>query len=256
MFIITLALFNIKILWITKGDFQVNSNITKETSIVSNSNDRETGLRILVMTSVSAEREAVLRGLNGAKGIDVMITGVGLAAAAASTATALATAKYDLVVNAGIAGGFSGQAEVGSLVVANEIVAADLGAQTLEGFCSLDELGFGSASIPVDSTLVNRVTEALKVAGLPVKTGPVLSVSTVTDTVATALALASRVPGATAEAMEGYGVGTAAHNHGMPILEIRAISNLVGLRDRSSWRIEEALSILESASSTLLEVLK
>jgi futalosine hydrolase len=212
-------------------------------------------MRVLVVTSVSAERDAVLRGLQGDGRFDVLVAGVGAAAAAASTATALAASEYGLVVNAGIGGGFVGKAEVSSLVVANEIIAADLGAETSEGFCSLDKLGFGSTRIPVDAGLMTRVTEALRAAGLPVTSGPVLTVSTVTGTAATAIELATRVPGATAEAMEGYGVATAARHHGVPILEIRAISNAVGPRDRSAWRIKEALDVLESASSVIVEVL-
>ncbi|MFY0543807.1 futalosine hydrolase [Brevibacillus sp. H7] len=216
----------------------------------------KSGTRVLVVTSVAAERDAVLRGVGSTGNFDVLAAGVGPAAAAASTASALAAADYGLVVSAGIGGGFAGKAEVGSLVVANEIVAADLGAQTPEGFCSLDELGFGSTRIPVDAELVTRVTQALQEAGLPVTTGPVLTVSTVTGTAAAALELAARVPGATAEAMEGYGVATAAHARSVPIMEIRAVSNTVGPRDRASWRIEEALHVLETASSVLREVLQ
>jgi futalosine hydrolase len=212
------------------------------------------GKRILVMTAVPLERDAVCRGLRGDSRFDVLASGVGPAAAAAGTATALATVGYDLVISAGIGGGFAGKAEVGSLVVASEMIAADLGVQTPQGFCSLDKLGFGSTRIPVEPSLVSRITARLREAGLPVHTGPVLTVSTVTGTAETALELASRVHGATAEAMEGFGVATAAMQRGVPILEIRAISNLVGPRDRASWRIEVALNKLEKASSVLPEV--
>ena len=215
----------------------------------------ESGMRILVMTAVSVEREAVLRGLHSDRRFDVLLAGVGPVSAAVNTAKVLATAEYGLVVSAGIGGGFPGKAGVGSLVVANEIVAADLGVETPEGFSSIDELGFGSTRIQVDASLVNGVTEALLAAGLPVKTGPVLTVSTVTGTAESAAKLAARVPGATAEAMEGYGVALAAHDRGVPILELRAISNQVGPRDRSAWRIKEALDVLEAASAVLLEVL-
>jgi futalosine hydrolase len=213
-------------------------------------------MRVLVMTSVSVEKDAILRGLTENSRFNVLVGGVGTAAAAASTATALADAEYDLVVCAGIAGGFKGRAEVGSLVVASEIVAADLGAQTPEGFRSLEELGFGSTRVPVDAGLVNQVIEGLHAAELPVTAGPILSVSTVTGTVATAMELAWRVPGAAAEAMEGYGVAIAAGLRGVPVLEIRAISNPIGPRDRAAWSIDEALKALESASSVLEEVLQ
>ncbi|SPF44134.1 conserved hypothetical protein [Candidatus Desulfosporosinus infrequens] len=54
--------------------------------------------------------------------------------------------------------------------------------------------------------------------------------------------------------MEGYGVGYAAFERGVPVLEIRAISNMVGPRERSTWRIKEALDVLEATSSILTEV--
>ncbi|MGI6187352.1 MAG: futalosine hydrolase, partial [Brevibacillus sp.] len=98
--------------------------------------------------------------------------------------------------------------------------------------------------------------EALREAGLPVSTGPVLTVTTVTGTAETARTLGVRVPGAAAEAMEGYGVAVAARQCGLPVLEVRAISNPVGPRDRASWRIAEALNALEAASSVFLEVLR
>jgi len=211
---------------------------------------------ILVMTSVTAEKDAVLRGLRDDSRFDVRVGGVGPVTMAASTATVLATASYDLVVNAGIAGGFVGKADIGTLAVASDIIAADLGAQSPEGFLSLDELGFGSARVAIDKNLATQVTEALRAAGLIVNMGPILTLSTVTGTAATAEELTKRVPGATAEAMEGFGVATAARQHGIPVLEIRAISNAVGPRDRAAWRIPDALKALEAASTVLAEVLR
>ena len=212
-------------------------------------------MRVLVMTAVSAERDAVLRGLHSDSRFDVLVAGVGSVVAAVNTARALATAEYSLVISAGIGGGFPGRAEVGSLVVATGIVVADLGAETSEGFCSLDELGFGFTHVQTDASLVDHFSEALRAAKIPVNIGPVLTVSTVTGTAARAAELAARIPGATAEAMEGYGVGYAAFDLGVPVLEIRVISNMVGPRDRSTWRIKEALDVLEAASAVLTEVL-
>lgn len=213
-------------------------------------------MKILVVTSVSAEKEAVLRGLGDTDSFDVVIGGVGAAAAAASTAAALSSGEYRLVVCAGIGGGFVDRAEIGSLVIASEIIAADLGAETPGGFLPLEELGFGQSRIQADQAAARAVTEAVQKAGLPVTLSPVLTVSTVTGTEQTTRLLAQRIPGAAAEAMEGYGVAVAASQRGIPVLEIRAVSNRVGPRDRSSWRIDEALKALESASSILREVLQ
>lgn len=211
--------------------------------------------RILIMTAVTAEKEAVIRGLPDIRQVDVREAGVGPVAAAVNTMKALSTATYDFVVSAGIGGGFKPQAEVGSLVVADKIIAADLGAETTEGFQSIDQLGFGSAYLQVDPTLVAQMVKAFQNAGLPTTAGPILTVSTVTGTAATAAELTKRIPKATAEAMEGFGVAYAAACSGIPFLEIRAISNPVGPRDRDAWKIEEALDQLTSASSVLQEVL-
>ncbi len=220
-----------------------------------NARNEEAHRRVLMVTPVSVEKNAVCRGLRSEGWFTVAVSGVGAAAAAAKTAKELAALKYDLVICAGIAGGFPGQAEVGSLVAATEIIAADLGAETPEGFRSLADLGFGSVRFPADMALTNCLTEGLRAAGLLVQSGPILTVNTVTGTAQRAAELAERFPGAAAEAMEGYGVALAAHAVGLPVLELRAISNQVGPRDRSVWRIREALEALEAACSVLREVL-
>ena len=212
-------------------------------------------VRVLVATAVPAERDAVARAFTG-DGVTVLAAGVGPALAAASTATALTTAAlraspYGLVVSAGIAGGFQPEAPVGSLVVADEITAADLGAETAEGFVPVTELGFGTVTHRPPEALVRDLAAA---AGA--RTGAVLTVSTVTGTAERAAALRARHPRALAEAMEGFGVAEAAAAHGVPVLEIRAVSNPVGPRDRAAWRIGEALAALTEGFGKLAPVLE
>lgn len=200
---------------------------------------------MLVVVAVSAEAEAVLRGAPAGR-VEVLTAGVGPAAAAAATATALAGRRYPLVLSAGIAGGFAPRAPIGAVVVADTIVAADLGAQTPEGFRDVTELGFGTVRHtppPAAVTLLAQATGAV--------TGPILTVSTVTGSAARAAELTERHPGVAAEAMEGFGVAEAATRHGVPALELRTISNAVGPRDRAAWRIGEALGALEQAFATL-----
>jgi futalosine hydrolase len=216
--------------------------------------------RILVVTAVDAERDAVAAGLAAAGGAareaEVIAAGVGPAAAAAGTTRALlaalaASEQPGLVISAGIGGGFAPAAPVGSLVVAETIVAADLGAQTAEGFVPVAELGFGRSEHRPPARLSRALAGALGAAH-----GPVLTVSTVTGTAARAAELTGRHPGALAEAMEGFGVAEAAALMGTPVLEIRAVSNAVGPRDRAAWRIGEALAALTSAFGKLPGVLE
>lgn len=215
-------------------------------------------VRVLVATAVPVERDAVARAFtgDGPLTVDVIAAGVGPALAAASTATALTTAAlsgtpYHLVVSAGIAGGFQPEAPVGSLVIADEITAADLGAQTPDGFVPVTELGFGTVTHRPPEALVRELAAAT--GGRP---GAVLTVSTVTGTAERAAALRARHPRALAEAMEGFGVAEAAAAHGVPVLEIRAVSNPVGPRDRAAWRIGDALTALTEAFGKLAPVLE
>ncbi|MFF2779712.1 futalosine hydrolase [Streptomyces sp. NPDC058052] len=230
--------------------------------------------RTLIVTAVAAEADSVAGGLTTPahpggelpvpgglalrrhEGTDVLVGGVGPAAAAAATGAALTRAAlagepYGLVVSAGIAGGFPGRAPLGSLVVSGTIVAADLGADTPDGFLPVEELGFGRSVHRVPDTLTGPVAAALAAAGLPHTTGTVLTVSTVTGSAARAGELAARHPGAAAEAMEGFGVAEAAAAHGVPVLELRAVSNAVGPRDRAAWRVGDALDALRRAVTAL-----
>ncbi|MNO96207.1 Futalosine hydrolase [compost metagenome] len=209
------------------------------------------------MTAVEAERDAVLRGLQGADSFDVCLAGVGPVSAAASTATLLSKSKYDLVISAGIGGGFKDQARTGSIVIASSIIAADLGAESPEhpeGFASVDELGFGSSTVPVQRELSSLLLEQLTSEEVSVCYGPIVTLSTVTGTAETASKLTQRIPGVAAEAMEGYGVALAAHQLDIPVMEIRAISNIVGPRQRELWKIGDALKSLELACSKLPEL--
>jgi futalosine hydrolase len=218
---------------------------------------------LLIVTAVPLERDIVAEGaavdepvqlgpyeaLRGGSvsgsSITVLAAGVGPAAAAAATATVLSRAEpdaYALVVSAGIGGGLADRVPVGGVVEATSIVAADLGAQSPDGFLSIDELGFGSATVTATPLSIIGAVR-----------GPIFTVSTVTGTAERAAELAAR--GGFAEAMEGFGVAEAASRHGVPVAELRAISNPVGVRDRAGWDIPGALAALGHAARHLLEVL-
>jgi len=211
---------------------------------------------ILVVVAVRAEAGAVLGGAaaSQARGpyevgvagpLTVVASGVGPARAAACAGTLLALDRYDLVVSAGVGGGFPDRATVGDVVVADRVVHADLGADSPAGFVPLDRLGFGEVSTALDPALV---ADAARRTGARV--GPVVTVSTATGTAERAKALAAAYD-PVAEGMEGAGVLAAAAAHGVPFLELRAISNAVGQRDRDAWDLPRALVALGRAAKAL-----
>jgi futalosine hydrolase len=226
-------------------------------------------VRLLVVTAVAAERDAILAALTGAAGageltgspasvlggepvlvgggwrVHVVAGGAGPAEAAAATVDALrAVGDAELVISAGIAGGFASAPSVGlgHVAVASSVAFADLGAQTAAGFESATELGFGRDRYDVDPAIA-----ALLEARTHATVGQILTVASVTGTGARAAELRARHPDAVAEAMEGAGVAAGAARVGVPFAEVRAISNIVGPRDRAAWQIGPALDALGRA---------
>jgi len=228
--------------------------------------------RMLVVTAVEAERDAVCRylgaetgGVRGdlvgltpvsiaqTPGGEVVVTagGVGPASAAATTALLAATAAaesspFDLLVCAGIGGGFS--IDPGELVCATAALFGDLGAETdaPDGFTSAPELGFGVDNYPTAATISAEFAQRCGAV-----LGPILTITTVTGTAATASFRRRHHPGVLAEGMEGAGVAAAAAATGSLFTEIRAISNHVGPRNRDAWQIPRALDALADAFAAI-----
>ncbi|WP_198586909.1 futalosine hydrolase [Glycomyces xiaoerkulensis] len=200
-------------------------------------------MRILVVCAVPEEAEAIEAGRAVRHEMDVLVCGVGPTAAAAACARAIAQngqmgRDYDVVVNAGICGAFEGRARIGDVLIATDSVAAELGVALPDRLQPLDEIGFGSNRIGCNTVLTVAV-EGVR--------GEILTLASVTGSRERAAELAARYPAAVGEAMEGFGVATAAHQSGLPFAEIRTVSNHVGDRDVAGWDWNAALKSLTGA---------
>ncbi len=201
-----------------------------------------------ILTIVATELEA--QKLPKLKGMRLRVSGIGAVNAALETQMGILEQRPDLVLSVGIAGAYpNGAANIGDVVVSSEMVYAGLGAMDGTQFLNLEELGF-----ELVGDIFNTIPAALRAGDFAqvshAKLGAILTLETVTGSIARASELEHLFPNAIAEAMEGAGVAHAALKHGIPSLEIRGISNLVGARDRSSWRIGAALEALHVALET------
>ncbi|OLV16456.1 futalosine hydrolase [Deinococcus marmoris] len=204
---------------------------------------------IVVATHAEAER---LLDLNAR----VIVCGVGVVAAALATARALAQEKAGLVISAGIGGAYPASGLLpGDLAVSSEIIQADLGAWDGDQFLDFGELGL---SILPTSSHTGRfpawhlASEVARRTGA--RLGPTLTLSSVTGSLKTAAFLETRFPGALTEGMEGAGIAHAALLAGVPVLEVRGVSNAVGPRDRPAWQIPQALAATRKGVAAALEV--
>jgi futalosine hydrolase len=101
---------------------------------------------------------------------------------------------------------------------------------------------------PLDRTLLGR---ARRVLGRETPAGLFLTVSSLPDSPRRARALGRRF-GAICENMEGAAVAQTGLRYGVPVLEVRGISNRAGDRDRSRWLIEPAA---KNAQQAVLDIL-
>ncbi|MDQ6823408.1 MAG: futalosine hydrolase [Candidatus Eremiobacteraeota bacterium] len=177
--------------------------------------------------------------------VEMLVTGVGPIEAAAGVSRALALSSYELVINAGIAGAFPQCAPVGEGVVVSE------------EFCEICLETGQSIVLPDGGRVVDRASSDLKLVDGLVELGfrsvRGLTVSQVTATDATARRLAEH--GVGIESMEGFAVLRAAEIAGVPAIEVRGISNVVGDRDRSQWNFDHGVRGLERILTSTLALL-
>jgi futalosine hydrolase len=196
---------------------------------------------ILLVAAVTQE----LEWLGSRAGVETLICGVGPVDAAARVSRALASRPYDVVVNAGIAGALPGVAKVGDGVVVGE----ELFELNLENGSAL-AMPPGTLladRIPADAQLI----EAVMALGFPLVRG--ITVARVTTTDSTAARLKDR--GAEVESMEGFAVIRAAQLAGVPAIEVRGISNIVGDRNNSQWDFDAGIAGLRGVLNATLDLL-
>jgi len=143
------------------------------------------------------------------------------------------------IVVCGIAGAYPGSGiEVGSAVCAESECYGDLGASSPGGFLDMQALGF-----PVVHGLYNVLPMQIFPAA---RRARFVTMNTCTGTDGDARAIEARTGGAV-ESMEGAAIAHVAALAGIPVGEVRGISNLVGNRDRSVWRVQEAAVAAQEA---------
>ncbi|MGA3038819.1 MAG: futalosine hydrolase [Vulcanimicrobiaceae bacterium] len=179
---------------------------------------------ILVVCAVAQE----LRHWKPREQVEMLVTGIGPVEAATATSRALAGSAPSIVINAGIGGGFRGRAAVGDAFAIETDHLAELGLED----------GSPLPPLPGGVRLVEKTDSDEELVGIcanvGARIGSAITVSTITTSDTRAEALADRFE-AEIEAMEGFAVLRSAAVAGIPALELRGVSNLVGARERSGW---------------------
>jgi futalosine hydrolase len=179
----------------------------------------------MILVVAATERE-----LESSRGAETLVCGIGPVEAALATARALAERRPERILHVGLAGART--LPPPALVVGSESVYCDI----------LDERSLipRVERLAPDPEVIEVVHRALPEAQvLPIGTSASVGGGTTCDV----------------EAMEGFGVLRAAALAGVPAVELRAVSNLVGEADRSRWRFEDAFAVLAEAVPRVLAAL-
>ena len=182
--------------------------------------------------------------------------GVGKVAAAMNLTAALSENKPDAVLLAGVCGAYpqrhlrSGlrELEVGSLVLVGGELAGDEGVLTPDGFMDLGKLELSeSPSLDSDAELSAKLAAVLE---CPTVKGATVSTGAGVDALSQAHALRT---GAQVETMEGAAVAAVCKRFELPLVQLRAVSNRTGDRERGMWDLEGASAKLVAGIVRVLE---
>lgn len=196
-------------------------------------------MEALIVSATEKEIEPFLRS---GPGPDVLITGVGTPATVYQLTRTLTRKRYDLAINAGIAGSFDRRYSLGHVVQVISDGFADLGAEDHTDFLDIFQLGL--ADKDARPFTGGRLRNAFRVDGLDEAHG--ITVNTVHGNPVTIEASQSRFP-ATTESMEGAAFFYVCMLEEVPCLQLRAVSNYVEKRNRAGWNIPLAIASLNEA---------
>ncbi|HEY4286238.1 MAG TPA: futalosine hydrolase [Puia sp.] len=179
-----------------------------------------------------------------------LITGVGSVATTWSLMRQIDSSRPDLIIQAGIAGCFTGRT-AGDVVVVREEILADLGVWEDQGFKNLFDLRLADSEAPPFSNgkLVNPHQKLLSLTSLdPVSA---ITVNEITTDPAR-IAWYQQNTAAVVESMEGGGLHYVCLREKIPFVQLRAVSNDVGVRDKTKWDIRSAIFNLNEQLISLL----
>jgi futalosine hydrolase len=215
-------------------------------------------MNILVVAATSFEIQPAIDFLQSRQfhidenEFSVLLTGIGGIATTYNLVKTLTEKRTDFVLQAGIAGSFHQQQPIGSVVWVSEELMADLGAEEEDGFRDVFDLGLVKENqFPFDGKILkNPYTEKIKNNDrfVLVRSISINEVTTRKDRIA----LIRKKYNPDIESMEGAALHYVCLREKIPFLQVRAISNYVGERNKENWSIKLAI---ENLNSRLIDII-
>jgi len=190
-------------------------------------------------------------GLNALKP-KLLIGGIGQLQTAYALQNRIRLERPGLVIQAGI-GGTPSIDDIGKVYAIGSEQIADLGVMEKTGFTNIFDMGLENRDrFPFrDGRLDNPYRSLLEWTGLPVLDG-----KTVNGIMSSDVGGSQRNSLRVVESMEGAALHYVCLMEKVPFLQIRAISNMTGDRDKSRWKLKEALVSLHEKLVVMIQKLE
>ena len=161
---------------------------------------------------------------------------------AIAVTNALKSKRYDLVINAGVAGSFNRSLELGDVVEVNDDYLSELGAQDGSRFLTPEEMNL---------EMENRVQMPKRTQ---LKSARGITVNTVHGDELSIMKIVHRL-NPQVESMEGAACMLACKEANVPCVQIRSISNYVEKRNKSKWDMTKAITNLNKELQNFISTL-
>jgi futalosine hydrolase len=202
-------------------------------------------MKIIITSATEFEVSIAKQKIKLKKGVDVsfVVTGVGMLATAANLSKIIYEQKPDFIIQAGIAGTFDAQVKLGAVLLIEEEFLGDLGVVENGKWKDVFDLKLiaPNASPFKKRGLINPYAKQFVSDGLErVIAVTVNQISTEKNHIQQLI----KKYNPCIETMEGAALHYVCNIHQIPYLQIRSISNYVGERDKSKWKIKLAIDNL------------
>jgi len=213
-------------------------------------------MNILLVAATHIEIEAFKRKINMNEQLQnvvtVLVTGVGSVQTTYSLTRHISRSRPDLVICGGIAGSFSREVPLGAVVQVTSEVFADLGVQESRGWSDVFDLGLlDNNTPPFENGRLENPSPPLNISAI---NAAACTVNQVTTDPAR-IEIIQKLYAPLVESMEGGAVHYVCIKEGIPFIQLRSISNVVGERDKQRWKIKEALENLSLALEETIDKL-
>jgi futalosine hydrolase len=211
-------------------------------------------MKILLVAATKMEIEPFLKMETAHlenRSVEILITGIGIAATVFHLSQRLMQDKFDLVVQAGIAGSFTKKFKKGDVVLVRQDAFAGPGVEENGEYKTIFQIGLANEDDPPfhNGFLVND-NGILQTTHLDVANA--VTTDFITDKKKKNKQLVKKF-NADIESMEGAAFHFVCLQQQVPFLQVRSISNKVGVRDKSKWNISAALKNLTFETTNLLD---